>query len=349
MTNRLFRPFKSSVAQNRVSSPRPQSPERYLQLVPSVEHGGHRMRAVWSRLYPRPIRETFHEFLLNIIKWTFGQGWWKHQHALPKEQRHIVIKWLHDFGALSKISIEQGPHGPLLSSDQSGPVAALLQFGYDLFCLQARDKLPIFLVERMRRHASFQGARQELLAAAVMLRAGFDIEFLDETNQSEKHCELIATHRDTGTRVGVEAKSRIREGVLNEPGSESDYTEDVRGVANLIRKAKKQKPEGMPFVIFVDINAPPTPGVPMLEKPWIRDLRRALDALPTPTATEPDAFTMVIATNHSTHYGDPATPAPPGEYVFIVSRHSEQPLPSDGTLDAIVHSIENYRRVPKEV
>src|SRR5438105_10992411 len=54
---------------------------------------GLRIRVIWSRLYPRSKRETFHEFLGNVIKWTMGRDWWKHQVALPPENRHAVVKW----------------------------------------------------------------------------------------------------------------------------------------------------------------------------------------------------------------------------------------------------------------
>ena len=49
-------------------SQQPASPEPHIQFVPSVVHKGHRMRAVWSGIYARPLHETFHEFLINLVK-----------------------------------------------------------------------------------------------------------------------------------------------------------------------------------------------------------------------------------------------------------------------------------------
>ncbi len=36
---------------------------------------GRRVRALWNRLYLRPPVGTFHEFLVNVLKWTVGDEW----------------------------------------------------------------------------------------------------------------------------------------------------------------------------------------------------------------------------------------------------------------------------------
>lgn len=259
-------------------SRRPASPEPHIQFVPSVVHKGNRMRAVWSGIYARPLHETFHEFLINLVKWTLGREWWAHQVAMAENLRHPAAQWVYAFGGLTKaapdVVVEEAEGRKIYSVTQSGPVAALLQFGYDLLCLQQKNRLPAHTVAKLRDDASFQGARYEIAVAAVMARAGCEIEFLDDASAAEKHCEFIATYRETGAKVGIEAKSRLRAGVLNRPGT-FEYDGDARGIQNLIRKAKKQRPSGLPFFIFLDVNLPSSAHLPPDEKPWIQDLRRA--------------------------------------------------------------------------
>ncbi len=53
------------------------------QPVPSYEWQGHRWRVVGSRLHYQPLKETFHEFLIDLVKLTFGKSWHDEQVNLP--------------------------------------------------------------------------------------------------------------------------------------------------------------------------------------------------------------------------------------------------------------------------
>ena len=64
---------------------------------------------------------------------------------------------------------------------------------------------------------------------------------------------------------------------------EFNYEEDWRGIENLVRKARQQAPEGLPFVICIDVNLPPSPYVMFEQKPWLRDVRRVLQRVGAPT------------------------------------------------------------------
>ncbi len=238
----------------------------------------------------------------------------------------------------------------MYSMPQTGSIAALMQFGYDLLCLQQKDKLPSALVERLRNHATFQGARYEVAAAAVMMRAGFDIELLDDGAAAAKHCEFIATQRSTGIQIGIEAKSRVRHGVLNTPGV-FEYSGDWRGLENLVRKAKKQRPQGIPFFIFVDVNLPLTPQVPLDDKPWVQDLFRMLRGqFGTPTSETPHPFTAIVATNYAQYFATDHAPAPPIEWGACLSPNPKVPLPNqDVCLKPILDSLERYGRIPDQI
>lgn len=329
-----------------VEQPRPSPLEPYLDLVPSVIWEGKRWRAVFDRLYSRPPEETFHEFLINVVKWTFGKSWWKQQIGMPEKDRNIVVKWTYDFAAITKVPPKEAMRPPY-AAPANGPVWALLSLGYDLFCLQAKNKLPEFIVERLRKNLSFQGARYEVAVAAIMMRSGLDVRFLDETEMSEKHCEFIATHRKQRIQIGVEAKSRKRPGSVHEQGDFSQ-SEDARGLENLVRQAKKQRPSGLPFLIFVDLNLPASPGLKFKDRPWIRDAKLVIDRLGPASAESPDPFSALVLTNFSFHYGLAGEAVPKPEWGLIVPKYPCQPL-DQRLINILMETLDRYSFIPDEI
>jgi hypothetical protein len=223
---------------------------------------GHRWRTIWNRLFYRPLNETLHDFLIGLMKGTLTKEWVETQEGLPAAQRHVIMRWLEELKglAISPLRLAKGVYVP------SGPIRAALGLAYDLYFLQLVNKVPESLVDRLRDPVAFQGARYEIAIAATFARAGFEIELLDEKVKKEKHCEFIAKHKRTGTEVYVEAKSRVRPGVLNAPG-EFDETKVVKaGVRQLYQSALTQAPPDKVFFIFIDVNLP-TDSLPAPEEP----------------------------------------------------------------------------------
>ena len=329
----------------------PPRPEPHIDFVPSVVHKGYRWRAVWSGVHARPVTETFHEFLTNVVKWTLGEEWWKHQVAMAPDQRHAVVRWASDYGKLTRhhweaATPEQTETGPVYSAPKSGPAWALLQLGYDLLCLQQTNRLPEQTVAKLTNHGRFQGARFEIAVAAVMMRAGFDIEFLDDVTEKGKHCEFFATRRGSDLKIGVEAKSRVRPGALNEPGT-FGYTEDWRGLQELVRRAKKQRPAGRPFFIFLDVNLPTSSVSP---PPWIRDTKRVLDVTGPASAEHPDPYNALFLMNFAQNYGDALSPASAPEWGFVISGAPEVALDDGGAaIQAVRTSVARYGHIPDEI
>jgi hypothetical protein len=328
--------------------------ETHLHVVPSIVYNNHRMRAIWNRLYPRPLKETFHEFILAILLEMFGEDWRKAQMELEERERHILIKWVYSNYEMSKKAMETGikevdEHGNIRwGCIPSGEGQALTQLAYDVFCLQIVNRLPNFLIEKLKDKIAFQSARYEIAVAAIMARAGFEIEFLDDKIKSEKHCEFIAKHKYSNVEIGVEAKSRRRKGVLNEPG-EYDYNSEIRGdMWFLFRKARSQKPQNLPYLIFIDMNIRPTPDIPMDMKPWNNDIVKMVNDYGDATEENPDPFNAVILTNFSYYYtgqSDTST----GEYFVVVSKVPQTRLNNPSILDEIFESVHNYNRIPKEI
>jgi len=326
-------------------------PEPHLHLVKSVVWKGYRWRAIWNRLHYRPIQETFHEFIIEMLKSTFGEEWRKQQMKAPENNRHMLVKWVESYRKWKEINRteENREESNLWSAGPSGEVMALLQFAYDMYCLQVVNKLPDFLVERLKDRAKFQGARYEVGIAAIIARSGLDITFLDDVSKNEKHCEFIASHKASGERIGVEAKSRHRKGVLHQKGS-FDPIGDVRpGIKDLLRKALKQKPENLPYLVFVDLNLPPTPDIPAEQKPWLKDIMVMVDGFGIPSEDKPDKFNALIVTNFSYYYGGNTGQAPVGEYLFILPKFSETPIKSPDILSEVLTNVEKYSHIPREV
>lgn len=324
--------------------------EPHLSFVPSEVFQGQRIRAVRNQLWPRPLGETFHDFLVNVVKWTFGEPWWKQQSKMSSSSRHPVIQWAHDHYEFATTHMKDGSRkesSNVYVTQASGPVWAFLTLGYDFFCLQQMNALPEFLVERLRKRSRFQAARYEILAAAVITRAGFNVHYLDDVERSNKHCEMLADERRSGITIGVEAKSRVRGGVLGEKPGVSG--KDWYALKGLIRKAKQQKPSGYPFVLFMDVNLPATEDVPNEDKPWVRDMKRVLGSVGKPTKENPSPFNAIFITNYGYHYAVNEAPVPKAESGYIFQSLAIDTLPDTSLIKEINASLKRYPTIPLEV
>jgi hypothetical protein len=316
--------------------------------VRSVVLHGQRFRAVFNSIYLRPSSETFHEFLVHFLQTTFGRDWWLSQARVSDPHRHIVISWFDAWVAKTK---EPGTpvntDASVRQCDADGPVWSILSLAWDVFSLASKGNLPSTLVDRLRSKELFQGARFELCAAALLFRHDFDVQFLADNAKDGRHCEFIAIDCLAGVRLGVEAKSRKRPGAVHEPG-EFELKRDARGLEAFIRKASKQKPDGLPFVILVDINLPASPQVGPLEKPWLKDAQSALGLIGEPTSTRRDAFNAVLLTNYCYHWGDKGEPMPRAEFGVVISGAPESPM-DQRTLNRVIAAVQAYGTIPAEV
>lgn len=328
--------------------------EKNLHIVPSIVAKGYRLRAIWNRIYKRPLKETFHEFIMSMLLGIYGEEWRKQQMELDEKDRHIIMKWVFSDFELSKKALMVGEkeideYGiETWGCIASGESQALIQLAYDIYCLQIINKLPSFMIKKLKDKVDFQSVRYEIAVAAIMARAGFDIEFLDDKIKSEKHCEFIAKHKNSGIEIGVEAKSRRRKGVLNESG-EYNYNMDIRGdMWFLFKKARSQKADGLPFLIFIDMNIRPTPDIPLDSKPWNKDIVKMVSDYGEATEERPDPYNALILTNYSFYYtGQEEMPS--GEYFFVISKVPETKLVDSTILDEVFESVHCYSRIPEEV
>jgi hypothetical protein len=253
-------------------------------IISAQTEAGLRVVAVNNRLMYSKAWKTFHDFLSAYVKTALGPEWGDAELAKAPEQRHPILNWYqmlceHQRGYITE-------PGKVSSAQMTGADAAYMFLAYDLYALDHNAELQKKLLARLRNRDNFEGARYEIFVAAVLIRAGFEIEFENEDDRTTTHCEFTATFTRTGKRFSVEAKhragTRLRMGHL------------------LIGALAKQA--SYPRIVFVDINMPDDGSEangPALMNSAIRKLRgfegRIINGQPLPPA-------YLIVTNTPWHH-----------------------------------------------
>ncbi len=319
-----------------------------LQFVPSVLQGNYRIRAVYNEVYQRPIEETFHQFLVEYVKYIFGEDWLSKQKGMERDRRNKVANWCEDileFMHRNQLESNLANTENIYVADSSGPAWALLTLGYDLFCLHSQNKLTESIINRLKKNISFQSARYEVLVTALMMKNGFDINFLEQDSSGLKSCEFIAVDKNSKIEIGVEAKSRIR----TENNEIYESGRDSKALLRLIKKANKQKVKDIPFLIFVDVNTVLTPDTPLPMKSWHKDIKKAISNLDVPTPDKPAIPSAIVVTNFAFSLEQPYKTTSKPEHCIFFPPFSKDPVPSNKWLHDFNKSLSNYALIPSEV
>jgi hypothetical protein len=319
----------------------------HVNYVSPVQWQHDKVWAIGSRVYPaRPAKETFHEFILHVLRQTLGEPWRAAQAALAEDERHFVFKC---FEQLSVFLTEHtGPEELAregqVSAEPNGWVRYLISLAWDVATLIQAGEPPDELIDRLRDRDNYQGARYEIAIAAIFARLDCSIRWLDADPalRTVKHVEFEATHRPTGQTFAVEAKSRHRAGVLNHPGTpdpDNPLRADARAVRRLFLNAVEKAPDDMPFFVFLDINAPSA-----ADADWQADVQRWMGRLPEPTAEAPDVFNATYITNFSPHY-DADDVSHGGAWLLVWPRYGRVALQHDFQPE-LMQALNAYGRVP---
>jgi hypothetical protein len=319
----------------------------HVNYVSPIQWHGGKVWAIGSRVYPgRPPGETFHEFILHVLRQTFGEPWRAAQAALPETERHFVLKCFDQLNAFLEdhTDPEELARKGQVSAEPNGWVRYLISLAWDVATLIHGGEPPDELIDRLRDRDNFQGARFELAIAAILARLDCSIRWLDAdpSLRSVKHVEFEATHRPTGETFAVEAKSRHRAGVLNQPGApdpDDPLRADARAVRRLFVAAIEKAPTDKPYFVFIDINAPRE-----TDADWQADVQQWMNRLPVPTAEAPDVFNATYITNFSPHY-DANDISPEGAWLVTWPTYARTPLQHDFQPE-LMQALNAYGRVP---
>jgi len=137
----------------------------YINYVRPVDWRGGKVWAIGSRVYPgRPPNETFHEFLLHVLRGTLGEDWRAAQAELPDQEQHFVMKCFDEYAKWTRASRRpdnQQSDGKWAASP-NGWVQYLLSLAWDVASLVHASNLPDHLVDRLRDPIAYQGAGTRL-------------------------------------------------------------------------------------------------------------------------------------------------------------------------------------------
>ena len=316
---------------------------RFGEVRPAIhsDFQRHTSVAVGNQLHYSRHWRTFPDFLQAYIRSILGSDWGNAELAKPLDARHEIMKWYDQMWHFLQAQ-EPGTDG-LCGVIPNGATRAWLLLAYDLYVLRHHSALQESLVRRLKHPRQFQGARHELFAVATCIRAGFDIAFEDETDPTRRHVEFTGTHRGTGQQIDVEAKSRHRPGVLGHPGHPAESGEVRAGTERLLNDAL-DKPFSHPYVIFFDLNLPPSPEL-LWDKSWFAEIRDSLDRVSMGESGN-DRFNVIVFTNQPDHYGKHECPAPSGNVFSVVSSRPEIAPAHPEAIHAVHHGAEQYGAIP---
>jgi hypothetical protein len=295
-----------------------------------------RMVATWNGLHPRPVNETFHEFLIEVpFKGTFDERWHRAELLKVEPRRHVVEQWLR---ALHEDQQKQkAPDHKPGQVDGAPAIAAtteLIALAHDLYLLQKVQSLPRRLIRRLQKYEEFQGARYEVAIAAAFVKCGFEVTWVND-----RHSEFVARNNQTFEEVAVETKSRYRPDTVSEQGVLLPEERLRADVDRLYNDALGQDPGDMPFVIFIDVNLPPN-AFPEETVKW-------RDEIVGRWQNNQTQVSLLCFTNFAWHYKPEDRVSRP-DLLVSVPLVSARPLRTPETLRCLQVALETYGIVPNE-
>lgn len=264
--------------------------------------------AVGNELHYSSKWKTFPDFLMDYIKHILGSGWGNTELKKTHLERHPIIKW---FVESNEYMRKQKPDDDgIYKPFPNSVTAAYFELAYDLYTLRHHSLLQKDIIRRLKLVDQFQGARYELYVTASCIRAGFDIDFENERDGNQKHPEFIATHKKTGLRVAVEAKSK-------------KSSKNMNGTCSLINLALK-KENGLPFIVFVELNIPPDVAERELSLIFPNRVSNIIDQV-AKSEDGKDRFNMIVLSNQAYQFVKGDVTAPSIKVYGIVSDNPKVP------------------------
>ena len=164
-----------------------------------------RQVAVGNKIYSSPGYKTFTDFLAHFVVDVIGLEWFHAEDKKPEAEQHPLFR-LH-MQAATQLKAQQVGGGQVKQAASTGAIESYYRFAYHLYLVSHNGGLPDALLARLKK-GTFRGPAHELYVAATFVRAGFTVEFEDESDSTRSHCEYTVTHIKTGQKFSVEAKAR---------------------------------------------------------------------------------------------------------------------------------------------
>ncbi len=217
----------------------------------SIDFNNTKIVAVGDNVYYSKNWKTFPDFLFAYIINILGQDWFLSELGKPSEEKHQILIWYNFLQEHKKKSIKDGEITFVIPT---GAINAYLHLAYDLYCIQHNVDLQNKLITRLKNKDQFPGAYYETTVFANLIRAGFEIEYEDESGMAGKRTECIATCAESGNKYTVEAKiihSHETFGLKKNTASISKTLKASLG--DQLRNAFK-KQSAYPRIIFIELN-----------------------------------------------------------------------------------------------
>lgn len=323
----------------------------FIDFVIPTHFKGKKIWALGSRIYPyQKENETFHEFIVHVLKLELGRDWWETQRLLPEDKWHFIFKcFIKHYEWKEKNQLPENRYQGLWRAKPDGYSRALTSLAFDVCSLLHAVHLPEVFLKKLRAYDGYQSVRYEIAVAAMFARMGYKIKFLDEEfagqKQQPKYAEFIATHPETGEEIVIEVKSKERKGVLHKEGEFNNEREFRSSVSKLYRHALEQRQPGKPFIIFIDMNLPLSPDTNPNDNLWVKAITRMRDSAAFATKGQPLPTNAIIFTNYSYHYGtDQETGS--GEWFIEKSGNPEVLIKSPDFGEKFIAVLHKYGNVP---
>lgn len=333
-----------------------QSKGIYISLPNTITFKGKALLAVGNQIMvENNPHATFHQLIFRNLQQTLGQEWWETEGAKTPEEKHYIkhcFEELKGSETRDDLDVQQvDEHTRTMLA--TGNTQSLISLAFDVWLLTHKGYMPDEWLARLRDRHEYQGVRYEIGVASLFVRMGCNLEFYDndrieEDGNPPKRAEFIATHPITGNRVAVEAKSRHVDGVIHTPGT-MNYRNALKGdITKLYKKALLKETDGLPLIVFIDVNSPTETGQTVQNTKWFADVKRSFDSRPEATPENPDKYAALFVTNFSSHYQGSEV-ARGGQYLFIGSMYPQHPIKGDYQgvfMQRLIRATHNYGYVP---
>lgn len=215
--------------------------------IVSFERNGFRFVQVGNEIRYSQSWNTFADFLMAYVITTLTEKWARAELAKPTLEMHPIMRWYkHVRGSIASAKT-MAVNSRLRESQMDGTARAFLGLAYDLFVCAHNVKTQELLIKRLRKKPTFGGALYEANVIGWFIRAGFTVEFEDESNPNSTHCEFVATHGETKKKYSVEAKS------IGDDSSYAGNSEKTPRIRHKLIEALRKSAEHT-RVVFIDLN-----------------------------------------------------------------------------------------------